>query len=56
MEDTPAGAAQTTTQRKWSGRVVVTRTIVLGTNDQSRRSWRTTGGNVKKISRATLPP
>jgi hypothetical protein len=33
---------------KVAGRVGVTRTMVPGTNDQLRRSWRTTGGNVKK--------
>jgi hypothetical protein len=39
--------SQTTTRRKWPGRVVVTRTMVPGTNDHSRRSLRTTGGNVE---------
>jgi hypothetical protein len=41
-EDAPEGA----TRRKWSGRVAVTRTTVLCRNDQSKRSWRTSGGSV----------
>jgi hypothetical protein len=35
--------------QKWSGRVAVTRTTTPGMNDQSRRSWRMTGGNVEKV-------
>jgi hypothetical protein len=39
-EDAPEGAPG----RKPPSRVVVTRTTVPCGNDQSRRSWRTTGG------------
>jgi hypothetical protein len=46
-EDAPEGAPQTTTRRKWPGRVAVMRTTVTGTNDQLRLSWRTIGGTVE---------
>jgi hypothetical protein len=40
-------ALEGTAHRKCLSRVAVTRTMVLCRNDQSRRSWRTTGGTVE---------